>query len=156
MLDCAARLAKAMQDLVNATKLVMTNPNDPEAHKALAAAIRNLEQISAEAAALALSPDDQMLDANAEMASALSHLKAALIKGDREGVEAALNDATNAVKRQLFLAKPLANNMSDPAQKVRLLFSSLGLLKIDILGKIIGGMQEYGQCFECFERSPAR
>jgi hypothetical protein len=119
MLDCAARLAKAMQDLVNATKMVIANPNDPEAHKALAAAIKALEQISLEAAALALSPDDQMLDANAEMATTLDHLRAAVARGDKVAVESLMNDATNALKRQLFLAKPIAHNMSDPHQKVR-------------------------------------
>jgi hypothetical protein len=48
------RIARAMQELVNSTKMVITNPNDPAAKKAFADGVRSLQSACAEGTAITL------------------------------------------------------------------------------------------------------
>jgi hypothetical protein len=136
------RIARAMQELVNSTKMVITNPNDPAVKKAFGDGVRSLQAACAEGTAITLSPEQQLLEAHAEMARSLEALTAAIANGDRyhscscahingslefpsdvfspsAAADAALADVLESLKKNMMIAKAISANITDPARKVR-------------------------------------
>eukprot|EP01088_Endostelium_zonatum_P016129 TRINITY_DN4231_c0_g1_i1.p1 TRINITY_DN4231_c0_g1~~TRINITY_DN4231_c0_g1_i1.p1 ORF type:complete len:1284 (-),score=450.24 TRINITY_DN4231_c0_g1_i1:34-3648(-) len=109
LLGATQKLSDAMKRLVEATRKVMQNPDDPAAQAELRDAMRALDQIAASCAELAMTPEDRMLEASAEMQTALSRLNDAIQRGDLAAIEEAKKDVANALKKQLVLVKPLAS-----------------------------------------------
>jgi ribosomal protein S21 len=139
--EAAKQLQAATQKMVEKSHDIVANPNSEDLKKKLLDALEKLKKANDALIHTATdAPDEELQNLASKIAQDMERLKDAIDKGDVKSAAAALSDLKDDVRRQVYLARLLAEGIDDPELRNRLIKACMALDN-DLLEKLLPALR---------------